>query len=328
MRKQFKMAESEVQLIEELSKFQKKELIDLIVYKKLPVTKVMSESVKKLAKIYTCKCLEDNENDDFVNASDEIPCDNGDLSCNKRTCFQMKIEHQGLEWKVTTLDKMVHHLESQINVQNDLIIMLKGNQNKPIVSKMAVYNNNDKNKKHTHAAQPVQTGSTSYNSYQQDGNAIKTSKNKTIDGINRTNNTQKCVKDKQPNITAVLTKNINKDVTNKNTQLNINTVRKNNVVRGTGNETTSFQVAEAFCNLFVSGFAPNTTEENLKTFLNSHQKANYQCELLTTSNKNVNSFKISVPQITKKDFLNAELWPQGIIVNNFFRKKIGMTKKK
>lgn len=101
------------------------------------------------------------------------------------------------------------------------------------------------------------------------------------------------------------------------------TYKRQSRIVGTGNGKT-FEVAPKYKHIFATGFAVGTTETSIVDYLKQLRDGNYLCEKLQTRNdQTVTSFKISVPFYMKEEVLNPDLWPCGIIVDNFFGRLVG-----
>lgn len=85
-------------------------------------------------------------------------------------------------------------------------------------------------------------------------------------------------------------------------------------------ENDNFQLAVAkkqSC-LFLSGLSPNTTSEEVKTYLDGITTTETKCEKMKTrKDKYKSCFKIYVDYEKKEDVMNAKIWGKGVVVNYF-----------
>jgi len=72
--------------------------------------------------------------------------------------------------------------------------------------------------------------------------------------------------------------------------------------------------------VFLSRLSPETSEENLVTYVNSQFKSvtNVTCNKLNTKYPDYSSFKLSIHGISFKDSVDPDNWPQGTLVKRFF----------
>lgn len=71
--------------------------------------------------------------------------------------------------------------------------------------------------------------------------------------------------------------------------------------------------------IFVSGLDPNTTEQDVKNFLEQFNiNSKLHCfKMLTKTDKIKSSFKIGVPCMMKEQIMSPDIWPVGVLINHF-----------
>lgn len=90
-------------------------------------------------------------------------------------------------------------------------------------------------------------------------------------------------------------------------------------IRGCGVAKSSLSVAKRRSWHFITGFAPDTTEEQLKDYVESQLKIGvYMCQRLKTRKDDIKgSFKVEIDWDDKQKMMNPENWQRGISVNFF-----------
>lgn len=327
------MASAEVTLASELNKFNKNQLIDMLIYQKLPTNTNYSDRVKDLIKKISDNSAK-SANDSFDDALDSVTDINGGDECNKIQCIRCKYKCEYSEMKVETLTKMVSQLEDKILIQKDLIVEIKRNINGLVV--------------HTSAS----TTPLNYANKQSSADNVKNAGQKTFCITNNTsrNIIENCeVSDTQTNRTTFANKIKSKKVaqssstpagTSGKTKATANTDKKNDftgikqnvlkkfnssksMIKGSSKSVSKLNVVEKTSWIFISGLSPETTCANITGHLDDLIKADYKCEKLETKNmEHVASFKVRIPAKYKMDIMKEDQWPEGIILNNFFQKRV------
>ena len=90
---------------------------------------------------------------------------------------------------------------------------------------------------------------------------------------------------------------------------------------GTGNNKGELKAIEKKVTIYVSRLHPDTTLDNVETFLkSSFPEAN--CEMGHSKYPaNYSSFKITINENNYNHIMNPNIWPNGAYINRFFRKK-------
>lgn len=82
-----------------------------------------------------------------------------------------------------------------------------------------------------------------------------------------------------------------------------------------------YQPAPSVVSFHVSRFKPEATEEMVKALF-KETFPEIQCEKITSKYPNsYSSFKVSIFESNRKQFLDPEIWPAGIIVSRFFQRR-------
>lgn len=82
-----------------------------------------------------------------------------------------------------------------------------------------------------------------------------------------------------------------------------------------------YQPAPSVVSFHVSRFKPEATEEMVKALFRD-TFPEIQCEKITSKYPNsYSSFKVSIFESNRKQFLDPEIWPAGIIVSRFFSRR-------
>ncbi|CAG9762599.1 unnamed protein product [Ceutorhynchus assimilis] len=119
---------TDVVLLSELKKLKKDELVELVVYQKLPSNygsnEVLVEIKRKLTTAFSSR-----ENVFFHSDSEFEVSSVPDVSCAKQLCFQRKMELQYSKSKVSDLENLKRHLEDRILEQKQFISLLQENNN-------------------------------------------------------------------------------------------------------------------------------------------------------------------------------------------------------
>ncbi|CAG9823917.1 unnamed protein product [Phaedon cochleariae] len=123
-----KMAAAKDVLIAELDKFRKSDLIDLIVYQKLPSKVNISGNVLELHRKLERVWSYEQETEESVCSDAGETTDN---YCYKKTCTQEKIKVQVLVAKEVLQDKLISELEKRISNLEEIINLIKNCKHLP-----------------------------------------------------------------------------------------------------------------------------------------------------------------------------------------------------
>ena len=73
--------------------------------------------------------------------------------------------------------------------------------------------------------------------------------------------------------------------------------------------------------LFVSRFAPETTEDTVANFISKKLKCPVSCSKIVTASPNSASFKLVVSAALRAKVVLLEFWPAGIFVRTYYEPK-------
>ena len=73
--------------------------------------------------------------------------------------------------------------------------------------------------------------------------------------------------------------------------------------------------------LFVSRFAPRTTEETVANFVLKKLKCPISCSKIVTASPNSASFKLVVSAVLRAKVVSPEFWSAGILVRTYYEPK-------
>ena len=77
-----------------------------------------------------------------------------------------------------------------------------------------------------------------------------------------------------------------------------------------------------FASVFVTRFAPDTSAEDVKSYVESNLKVKVKCEKLNTKYDTDTSFKVEGNMQNPGDLMNPEAWPEGILIRRFYQKPV------
>ena len=72
--------------------------------------------------------------------------------------------------------------------------------------------------------------------------------------------------------------------------------------------------------MFATRFLPNTSPNEVKDFVTNQFGAELTCIKLATKFNSYSSFKIT--NVSQKDVLDMDKWPEGILVKKFYSKTL------
>lgn len=129
---------------------------------------------------------------------------------------------------------------------------------------------------------------------------VNSESDKLQNGVNKDNNWQK-----------VVYKGKSKPVVNKNS--------RPEPLRGQNEKTVSLKPAVRRASLFLSGLAPEVTTDEIQAFLKEQNLGPaLSCDKMKTKKqKFYSSFKLTVPYEKVGEYMCADVWPRGIVINHF-----------
>lgn len=272
-------------LSEELNKLKKDQLIDIIVYQKLPCN-IKSELLTK-----------------YVMVQREKVVNNEKLVCQSQSCVKTKGDVQTLRNEIETMQKLIFQLEKRAKDQEDLIYLLKETNNiflnntktndKPSTSNQS----NNIYKRHTIEKHDHDKTDHQQKSYSE---VTKTEQVKTFQKDINTNMTNHLPARKSPQKRHKYKPIIGN---NNDVSANIKTIPKKGY-------------------LHVCRLHPDTASEELLSYLKiTAPTIAFECEEFNKT-QNTKSFKVIFPIEHCKEIYNPKIWPNGAAVRRFtFRKK-------
>ncbi|KAF5282146.1 hypothetical protein FQR65_LT02843 [Abscondita terminalis] len=244
-------------------------------------------------------------------------------SCTNISCIQGQSTVQHFAEQNLILNKLIHHLEDEIVLQKDYISLLKN-----------THRIDDNKTKDTFSRPKHRTIKPNLTILPDDTISVSGTEDLLLDKTIASN----CKFDNAATLSAPeLHPNTSGKLVTKTSQKHQRTVSENGIldskqnenrnknkmplIRGSGQKTNIFQIAERRGFIFATGFATATTEDMIKTFLNQHVSCDFVIEKITSKSKTVSSFKIGMPLSLKGELMKENVWPEGIIINHFFRKR-------
>lgn len=321
------------QIIAELNKLRKSELVDIIVHKKLPEGVAGSDALDVVLKSFG----------GFVSVADNKAAN---AVKPQSTCAGC----QGLQREIGVYERLCYQLEQRTRDQADLIDYLKvsastvcsdsGENRKKskhecsVTSKGEILNCKDGNSLTEKGADMSYSKKQSADNPQTKISGVKSqpsSKTPTADRrINIVNNNTgsvdlidrgkvsagvllaetRAVMDEYVNLTSQDTKGKWHDVKNKK--------RRRAVLVGSNHESSTVRGVPSYVHLHVYRVDPETTTEKLTTMLKS-SFPEVKCEALTPRHPEIYaSFKVSVYGSSFKAAMDASRWPHGACISRFF----------
>ena len=96
--------------------------------------------------------------------------------------------------------------------------------------------------------------------------------------------------------------------------------RRENVVGTAPQANNGFGGTVKTLDIYVGGCLPTTTPQLIKEHCEEIFNLNFiECEPIDTRNKYCKAFKVSVHATHRNELLKPEFWPQGVIVNKYFK---------
>lgn len=306
-------AASEEAVSIELNKLTKKEIINILVLKKIPDSVNSNSVISDFFEKYITNSVTVNVSKNLLINSDTRSHEN----CSKIECMKNQIQCQFWDRENKLLTQTINHLEKRLVSQEELINYLKTDKNKnqtTMVKKLtpsvsSIPNRNCEQITETSIGVnrysptlDIPCSSTTAVSYSDkvQSNSTKTLSDKPLSEKNTSTLSQ------APVIKNSLPVNRNNSYTN----------RRKPVI-GTNKNTTKVSAVPKMGYLHVYRLNPSTTIENLKECL--HETAphiKFEFKELHKSEFTC-SYMVSFPITYVKDVYDPEIWPEGAVVNRF-----------
>lgn len=277
------MAEQSV--INELNKLKKSELIDIIIYKRLPNNVIVSELLDKFLLEHFNEC-----DDDFQEVNDEVLPDT-------IASVQLMSENKALEKELALSNKLVTQLEKRCNDQELIINLLK----EKCDSKVRL--NVNKAREETDivvAKRSIQKNSV--------GVSCNTEISKTLQP--------------DPNTIEEVISTRNQPFTERHNSSQ-NKKFRNKIITGSSTEQNCFGAADKKAWLYVGRAKSDTKPEHVKTYLETKfpkHKDSFTVEPINVNKdmpRNNMSFKVGVNFTLLEEITKPDIWPNNIIVRRF-----------
>lgn len=308
-------------VITELTKFKKQELIDLIVFQKLPVACENNPVLCEVKNRYLShKKYEETE---FFDRSEIV---NMDTICVNFDCIKVKAEIDILKNKVDFLTCIKVNMEERINEQKELICSLKLIndicQKFPVTSTdntitdqtSSVPNNIQKPTLNTSDKYKIDKAKTTVNKII-DSNQNNSATNNTL---SHRPNKRKQNSDKKNSPHKNETTEDQLVLTQKNNRNNRSLVKRNTVIGTNKTTNSSVKCIPKLGYLHVYRLAAETTENDIKKFLQqTAPNIHFTCEKLIKKDPSSASFKISFPLDNVEHVYEPSIWPVGAAVRRY-----------
>lgn len=304
------MAASEDLIISELNKLTKKDIINILVQRRLPESVNYNTVVYDFFENYIANSGIPKDNNNFLISSlPEQEC------CVKTKCQKKEVQCHFYERENKLLNQTIGHLEKRLVNQEELISYLKNDINKHEMLKVnnpappscpAVNQANDRiaaaSKEIISINENTQKPSTS-TSIELYSDKLKTKTTKTI-----SNNDQ----DKNKSFAPKQIVNQEESLSNRKSFRN----RRKPII-GSNKNAANVRAVPKLGYLHVYRLNAKTTVEELKDCLKeTAPHINFECKELR-KNEHTSSYMVTFPIVHVKDVYNPEIWPEGAAVNRF-----------
>ncbi|KAF5269148.1 hypothetical protein FQR65_LT02448 [Abscondita terminalis] len=322
------MAHSDNSLVNELLKFTKIQLVELLINHTLPENGIFSDNIHKLQKQISGSANVSEVKNKISDTDDsaQVLNMNGECnsSCNNISCLKVKLTSEYYIKENVVLNKLINHLEGEIILQKDYINLLKINYGK--------LENQDNLVNNVPSITNNMNGTTSKNKFRKHKENLTVlshnviSETSTIEPLIRNMPAPNGKLDmisanvRDMSVTTIKPKIKHQQTSTMNTINGISIDSNNKIVnkdpnkikpiRGSAQSSQIFQVAERTGFIFATGFAKSTTEDMVKTFLIQHVNCDFQIEKIASKSEFVSSFKIGMPLNLKSELMNGNVWPE------------------
>ena len=87
-------------------------------------------------------------------------------------------------------------------------------------------------------------------------------------------------------------------------------------------KNTNFKAVSKPFHVFATRFLSNTSPNEAKDFVTNQFGAEVTCIKLATKFNSYSSFKITITNVSQKDVLDMNKWPEDILVKKFYSKTL------
>ena len=330
---------AEVQsVVNRLSRLNKNELIDIIVYRKIPENLIDCDVLKYIKQSGVENVQENEEKEKFTDAQETVhEC------CPSLACARQKCKSDFMEKELTTKNLLITHLESRINEQSDIIKVFKtmlvefnGNVGKvtptkldlpsrsPLVNtnKNTVKNTGVNTQNRTTSAEKLNTGSTLKQLPGGSQNTNTTGGSQKVMPQSYKQFSRQEVAESIKEAQTILPTN-NQEIPFTEVVRRKNRPKLNKPIIGNNNDTVAcgLRAGNILSFLHVYGLHPDMTTEELTKFL-QQAFSEATCEKLKSQYPDIySSFKVVIHEKHLNMAMDASFWPRGVRVNRFFHKR-------
>lgn len=275
-------------VVNELNKLKKSELIDIILTGNIPEQISLSEEIRKSLCVKTNNLESKQEESPESEVSD----------CNNKICLALcRFKNDQIE-----MLQQIVRIQEKRAIDQELIINLLNNSGDRPVEKI------QESVKHTNNTRINSNAKTNDNrsaSYSEAAKLTTTTAVKLKESSSRIENKQAKV-------------NFNENKTIEDNSEWKTQKQKKKPIYGTAKET-QIKGSMKYSDFHVYRIAPQTTAEDLTEYLKSQGIASVKClEMDSKHPEEYTSFKVSVPQDYVDKIQNPDTWPQYACVNRFF----------
>ena len=98
--------------------------------------------------------------------------------------------------------------------------------------------------------------------------------------------------------------------------------KSSNFLIGTRKDDHGIPVVQRRMSAFISRLGPDTTVEILNNYIKNYMNiADFCCERLNTRFNTYSSFCVSTTETHFQSLMNADSWPEGVLVRKFFQRR-------
>ena len=95
--------------------------------------------------------------------------------------------------------------------------------------------------------------------------------------------------------------------------------RRRNVIYGTKTNESSLMSGDRIAEIYVGGCNTDTTTDKITQYCAQNGVTVRKCEALNQTTEWTKSFKVSIPSDVRTKMLEAEFWPRGVFVRQFYK---------
>lgn len=324
------MAVEAAVLVNRLIKINKNDLIDILVYRRLPENLSECENLQYIKTNYCEKCRKHEENEEEkVFDANEVK-----VTCTSTECKLRNCEYKFIKKELDSKDKLISHLEGRISDQQDIIKIFKcGNESTKNTATFAKISKSTPSNSKTQKQDVISKIDSDLSGSSLPKNKLSLRKSATQEPNTREH--QQVNQDKsqmynpiQVSEIADSIAKIQKEMLGDKNDEDFNEVKykkrrpKVNVVVGNNSTTTcSLKPSNALAFLHVYKLHPETNVEELTSYL-SQLFPEVKCEKLNSQYPNYySSFKVTIHKDHYAQATDPALWPKGSCVNRFFHRR-------